>query len=359
MDKAEPETPFLAVDLDLLERNVARIARTIIRDGGKNWRPHVKAIKTPAIAHKLLAAGAIGVTCAKVSEAEVMVASGIRDVLIANQVVGASKLRRLANLNRHARVIAAVDARDNVDEADRVAGATGAVIPVVIEVDVGLQRSGVQPGDAVVELARYIGSRKHARFAGLMTWEGHTTRIADPKQKIAAIHESVGKIVESAAACERAGMRVEIVSCGGTGTYAVTARIAGVTELQAGGGVFGDVRYRDEYGIDHDCALTVWTTVVSRPRPDRIICDAGWKAMACYPTRPVPIGLDAVKEIRMSAEHTTLDMARAVPHPKVGDRLQFIVGYSDSTVFLHDNLIAMRNGAIELTWPLLARGKLQ
>lgn len=359
MNQVLPETPFLAVDLDLLDRNIARMAQTIVREGGKAWRPHVKAIKTPAIAHKLLTAGAIGVTCAKLSEAEVMVSAGIRDVLVANQIVGARKLRRLASLNRHAQVMAAVDARENVDDAERVGAEEGSVIPLLIEVDIGMRRSGVEPGSAVVELAQHVAARQHVRLAGLMAWEGHTVKIADAAQKKAAIRDSVAKLVESAAACERAGCHIGIVSCGGTGTYAVTAQIAGVTELQAGGGVFGDVRYRDEYRVDHDCALTVWTTVVSRPKPDRIVCDAGWKAMAAYPVLPQPIGLDGVAALRISAEHATLDLARAAPTPRVGDTIQFIVGYSDSTVFLHDELVAMRNGAVELIWPLLARGKLR
>jgi D-serine deaminase-like pyridoxal phosphate-dependent protein len=159
--------------------------------------------------------------------------------------------------------------------------------------------------------------------------------------------------------CRDAGLPVEIVSCGGTGTYAVTSRIDGVTEIQAGGGIFGDVRYRDEYKVDHLCALTIWTTVISRPNPTRIILDAGWKAMARFPTQPMPIGLTNVKEIAMSAEHTRIDLLSPAVNPKSGERLQFTAGYSDSTVFLHDTLFAMRNGAVEQVLPLLARGKLQ
>jgi D-serine deaminase-like pyridoxal phosphate-dependent protein len=354
-----PETPFLAVDLDLLDRNIARMAQIIIRDGGKNWRPHVKAIKTPAIAHKLLAAGAIGVTCAKLSEAEVMVAAGVRDILIANQVVGAAKIHRLANLNRHACVIAAVDHHKNVEEMDHIAASHGVKMPVLIEVDVGLERAGVAPGGAVLSLAKTISAFRHIRFAGVMAWEGHTAAISDPKQKEEAIRRAVDKIVQSAAMCEQAGIAVDIVSCGGTGTYPVTSRIAGVTELQAGGGVFGDIRYRDECSIPHECALTVWTSVISRPKPDRIVCNAGWKAMACFPTLPSPAGLGEIREIKLSAEHTKIDLVYPVEQPRVGDCLQFIVGYSDSTVFLHDTLFAMRDGAVELIWPLLGRGKLQ
>src|SRR5258708_17590753 len=141
-----PETPFLTVDMDMLEQNIARMARTIIHEGKKSWRPHVKAIKTPAIAHKLIDAGAIGVTCAKLSEAEVMIGAGIRDVLIANQIVSPSKLRRLAHLNRNARVLVAVDNVRNVEEIECACADLDITIPVLIELDIGLQRSGLSPG---------------------------------------------------------------------------------------------------------------------------------------------------------------------------------------------------------------------
>lgn len=354
-----PETPFLAVDLDLLEHNIDRMARTIIHEGRKTWRPHVKAIKSPAIAHKLIAAGAIGVTCAKLGEAEVMAASGIGEVLIASQIVSPGKMRRLAHLNRRAHVPVVVDDRGNVDQLEDVATAFEVTIPVLIELDIGLQRAGVAPGRDVVALAKIINRKKHVHFAGLMAWEGHTTRIPAAEDKERAIRESVARIVGSAEMCRDAGLPVEIVSCGGTGTYMITSRIDGVTELQAGGGVFGDIRYRDDYKVDHPCALTVWTTVISRPTPTRIVVDSGWKAMAQFPKQPLPVGLSDVREIKMSAEHTRIDLTTPTDDLKRGDWLQFIVGYSDSTVFLHDVLYAVRNGAVELALPLLARGKIQ
>jgi D-serine deaminase-like pyridoxal phosphate-dependent protein len=288
-----------------------------------------------------------------------MVAAGIGDVMIGSQIVSPEKIRRLAHLNRRAHVLAVVDDIGNVDQMESVAATLGVTIPVLIELDIGMHRAGMRPDADVVALAKAITARKHVRFEGLMAWEGHTTQIADAKEKENAIRDAVGGIIRCAAMCRGAGLNVEIVSCGGTGTYAVTSRIEGVTEIQAGGGVLGDVRYRDEYHVDHACALTVWTTVISRPSPTRVILDAGWKAMAQFPTLPQPMGLDDVKDIRLSAEHARIDLHAPSERPQRGERVQCIVGYSDSTVFLHDVLYAMRNGLVEQTLPLLARGKIQ
>lgn len=354
----EIETPFLAVDLAILERNIARMAKTICKEGGKSWRPHVKAIKSPAIAHMMLAAGASGVTCAKLSEAEVMVQAGIRDVLIANQIIDRSKLARLVALNRYARVLVGIDDFTQAQLLNDAAAAADIVAPVLIELDIGIGRCGVEPGAQVVELAQKIASLSHVKFCGLMGWEGHATTIADPAEKDLKVREAVGKLVDSAQLCREGGLDVEIVSAGGTGTYAFTAQIAGVTEIQAGGGAFGDIRYRDQYHIDHECALTVCTTVISRPSPTRIIVDAGWKAMSNFPAMPEPIDLQDCIGLSLNAEHTRLDLAQPSATPRVGDRISFIVGYSDSTVFLHDTLHGTREGRPEQSFPLLARGKL-
>ena len=195
-----------------------------LRDAGVGWRPHTKAIKTPAIAHLLLRAGAFGVTCAKVGEAEVMAAAGVRDILIANQVVGESKIARLVNLLPYADVVVAVDSRENVEALNRRACAVGRRLRVVIEVDVGMHRAGVLPV-RVLELATCMASRPGLRFAGVMGWEGQAVGIADPAEKERAVAESVRSADGLAAACASAGFACDIVSCGGTGTYQITSRL--------------------------------------------------------------------------------------------------------------------------------------
>jgi D-serine deaminase-like pyridoxal phosphate-dependent protein len=355
--KRDIDTPALVLDLDVMQRNVDRMAGTF-RAAGVGWRPHTKAIKTPAIAHKLLQAGALGVTCAKVGEAEVMAAAGIRDILIANQVVGDSKIARVVNLLPHADVVVGVDSRVNVEALNRAACEVGRRLRVVIEVDIGMHRAGVLPS-AAVEFARFVSSQPGLRFAGLMGWEGQTVRIADRSDKERAVVDSVRSLTDSAAACADAGLPCEIVSCGGTGTYQITSRLPGVTEIQAGGGIFADVYYREEMHVDHECALTVLATVTSRPTPDRIICDAGKKTMSSDAATPRPLLELDVTSVGLSAEHARISLGGPSETPRVGDKIEFVVGYTDTTTMLHDEIYGVRDGRLEVIWPILGRGKLR
>jgi D-serine deaminase-like pyridoxal phosphate-dependent protein len=355
---AELDTPALLVDLDALDRNIATMRGIIVGEAGVGWRPHTKAIKTPALARRLLDAGAFGVTCAKLGEAEVLAAAGIRDILIANEVVGPAKMRRLAALARPADPIVAVDCEEQVAALDAAAREAGVRLRVVVEVNIAMNRAGVEPGDPVVELGRRVADRRGLRFAGLMGWEGgRLAGIPDPAQKRQAIEAAVGRLTASAAGCRAAGLPVDIVSCGGTGTYWISARLPGVTEIQAGGGIFGDVHYRKDYGVAHEYALTILTTVVSRPTATRLVCDAGWKSISAYPRMPEPVGLGPVTRVALSAEHATVELAEAAEAPRVGDRIVFVPGYTDSTVFLHDELHAVRDGRVEATWPISGRGR--
>ncbi len=351
-----PHHPHLVLDLDAFERNVARLAGSIVREGGKRWRPHVKAIRSPELARRLQAAGAQGVTCATVAEAAAMVQAGITDVLVANQVVERLALRQLAILNREATVHATIDAPEHIRLLATAANAAEVRIPVLIEVDVGLQRAGVLPGEAAVVLARAVVAEPALRFAGLMAWEGHTTRIADPVAKQAAVEEAVGRLTRSAEACRAAGIAVDIVSCGGTGTYCFSHRIAGVTEIQAGGGVFGDLRYRTEFHLPLEPALRLRARVVARPSARRLVSDAGWRWHGVYPLAAQPLGLPAVTRMAHAAEHCTLDFAEDCTHPAVGQSIDFDVGYADATTFLHPALYPQRAGRPEAVLPLLRPG---
>jgi D-serine deaminase-like pyridoxal phosphate-dependent protein len=357
-DKTDVDTPALLVDLDALEANIARISAAC-RRSGINWRPHTKGIKVPQIARKLIDAGAIGITCAKLGEAEVMAARGFSDILIANQIVGPQKIARLVALRPKSDVMIAVDCRENVAAIADAARAAGVTIRVVIEVNMGMNRAGVEPGAGCLALARFIATQKGVRFAGLMGWEGQTAGIPDQKTKEAAVRAAVSAIVQTAEMCREAGLPVDIVSCGGTGTYWISAAQPGITEIQAGGGVFCDVHYAKDFGVAHPYALTIMTTVTSRPTPNRIVCDAGKKTMSSDAAVPEPLGLGTLRSVRLSAEHGAVELETPSETPRVGDRLEWVVGYSDTTVHLHDDIYATRRGRIEAVWPIVGRGRIR
>jgi D-serine deaminase-like pyridoxal phosphate-dependent protein len=351
------DTPAVLIDLDAFERNIAAMASDIA-DRNCAWRPHSKAHKSPAVAHMQIAAGAIGIACAKVGEAEVMAAAGVRSILIANQIVGPIKTRRLAQLAHHSDVITSVDAIENVRELDAAAREYGSRIGVAIEVNTGMNRSGAEAGAATVALAQEIAACQGLRFAGVMAWEGQAMAMAAGEERDAEIVRACRSLVETADAIRALGIPVEIVSAGGTGTYLTSAAVEGITEVQAGGGIFGDKIYRD-FGANVEPALTLMTQVVSRPTPYRIIVDAGRKSIDPSLRQPIVKGIETTQPIGLSAEHgkITLDTPSETPRP--GDRIELWVGYGDQCNHLHENFYGIRNGIVETIWPIAARGRLQ
>lgn len=350
------DTPALLVDLDIMEANIAHVAAAC-RAQGVAWRPHFKGHKTIEIARKQIAAGAIGLTCAKLGEAEVLADAGIRDLLIANQIVGPAKLRRLVALLDRADVIVSVDNEQNVH--DLAAAMQGKRLRVVIEVDTGMKRAGVAPGAPAAALADIIAQHAALKFVGVMGWEAHTTAIQDPAAKEKAVVAAIGLLTQSADSCRKAGHDVQIVSCGGTGTLLYCVQQPGVTEVQVGGAIFCDQHYRTHYNIDLPQALTVLTTVTSRPTPTRVILDAGKKAMSMDAALPRPLGIPPMKDLRLSAEHAQIELEAPSDSPRIGDRVPLVVGYSDTTVHLHEEIVATRKGAVEAVWRVAARGKLK
>jgi D-serine deaminase-like pyridoxal phosphate-dependent protein len=355
--KDDLDTPALWVDLDKMERNISRLA-SYFREAGVGWRPHTKGIKVPAIAHKCIAAGAIGVTCAKLAEAEVMAAAGVKDILIANQVVGPIKATRLVNIQRHADVMVAVDSVHNAQEISRAATSRGVRVRVLIEVNSGMDRCGVEPGQPVVDLAMNVAALPGIHLAGVMAWEGHVVAMKDPVEKARVCEASVKKLTDSAELCRKAGLRIDIVSCGGSGSYQITSHLPGVTEIQAGGAVFTDVTYAG-WGVPLEPSLFVLATVVSRPAATRAVCDAGQKTIDNIVSSPKVMGYEGVRVKGLSAEHGTLELAGAEVPLKVGDKIDLMTSYGDFTVYKHDYLYGVRSGMVETQWSVQARGALQ
>jgi D-serine deaminase-like pyridoxal phosphate-dependent protein len=356
--KSALDTPALLVDLDVMEANMARIVAAC-RAHGVAWRPHSKPHKTPDITKMQVAAGAIGVTCAKLGEAEVMAAAGIRDILIANQIVGPVKISRLIELAKRAEPIVCVDSMDNVTELDEAFRRSNRRLRVAIEVDIGMNRAGVQPGLPVVSLAGEITRRPGLQFVGVEGWEAHATRIADPAEKEHTVRDAVAALTTSAQACREAGYQVEMVSCGGTGTFPYCVQQPGVTEVQVGGAIFSDMHYRTHYHVDFEPALTVLAIVSSRPTPTRIVVDAGKKAMSGDAAMPAPRNLPPILAMNVAAEHTKIELEHPSEIPGIGDKIEFTVGYSDTTVHLHEEIVGIRDGRVEAVWQVAGRGKIK
>jgi D-serine deaminase-like pyridoxal phosphate-dependent protein len=352
----ELDTPVLLLDLDRFERNIKRMA-TFFAGRPANLRPHAKSHKCPRIALRQLAAGAVGITCAKLGEAEVMAAAGARDILIANEVVGIPKVLRLAELADRCNLMVAVDDAANVEELSAACRARGVSLRVLVEVDIGMQRCGVQPGSMALALARQVTAAPHLSFVGLQGYEGHLVGILDPQERADKVRAAMGLLQETKDLLEMEGLPVPIVSGGGTGTYDVSGSIPPMNEIQAGSYVFMDTKYiqvRPEF----ESSLTVLTMVLSRPVPERIIVDAGMKAMTHEFGWPEPLGVPGASVVVLSEEHGKLEVADpGAVSLRPGDRVRFMPSHGCTTVNLHDALYVVQDDVLVDIWPIEARGR--
>jgi len=349
----EIDTPALLLDLDRLEANIARMA-AFFADRPAALRPHTKTHKCPIIAHKQIEIGAIGVTCAKLDEAEVMALAGIRDILIANQIVGRRKIRRLIGLAGWTEVMVAVDEARNVADLSAAATSKGVSVRVLVEVDVGMGRCGVEPGEPAVALARQVASSPGLIFEGLMGYEGHAVLRPTFEERREKAEAAMALLIRTKEQVEASGLEMRIVSAGGTGTYDISGAYAGVTEIQAGSYATMDVRYRD-CGLPFECAVACLATVISVPRPGIAITDAGMKALTPEFGMPEVAHRRGIVVTKLSEEHGTLKLADGVSLCS-GDKIELIPSHGCTTINLHDEFYALRNGVVEAIWPIAARG---
>ena len=362
--KSELDTPAYCVHRDVLDANIAKMA-SFLAERGKQWRPHAKCHKSPIVARKQIDAGAIGVTVAKVSEAEVYVDAGISDVLIANLVVGRPKLARLAELCRRADPIVCIDHYAQAEMLSAACTEADVACRVILEIDVGLERVGVRPGKDALLLAQGVAALPGVTLVGIMGYEGHLLTIADPAEKRERIEEAMNVLRINRDMLLENGLPCDVVSAGGTGSYQITADCPGVTELQAGGGVFADPFYLDVCQVTGlEPALRVIATVVSRPHLDRAIIDAGRKTIHWGIHPPVVAGTVDGRPLlettvqSLSAEHGTLQLGPAARELAIGDKIELIPGYSDHTTVLHDRFFVLQEDRVIDQWPIAARGML-
>jgi D-serine deaminase-like pyridoxal phosphate-dependent protein len=358
MTLAQVATPALLVDRDAMDANIAALADYLSRAApGIRLRPHGKTQKSPDVARRQVAAGAIGVCCQTVAEAEAMAASGIADVLLSNQIADAAKAARVAALAGTCRMSVCVDDAAQVLLLSAAATAAGTILHVLVEVDVGGGRCGVGTPAAALSLATIIATSPGLTFDGLQAYHGRAQHLRSPEERREAIATASVMAAETAALIRRSGLSCDTITGAGTGTFEQEAASAVYTELQCGSYVFMDA----DYGLNlRDPAdgrpffrqsLTILTTVISVPFPERVVCDAGLKAMSLDSGPPSLARHPDLTFGGCSDEHTKMEaVAGAVFRP--GDQLQLIPGHCDPTVAMHDWIVVHAEGIVTDLWPV-------
>lgn len=353
------DTPCLLVELDAYERNIERMAK-FMQDNGLRHRAHAKNHKCAVIAHEQMAAGAVGVCCQKVSEAEALVNAGVPDVLVSNQVINPNMIERLAAMATRAKVMVCVDDIDNIDDLSAAAVRFNAHIGVLVEIDVGAGRCGVAPGAAAVPLAQKIDAAVNLTFKGLQAYQGKAQHVHDYDERKAHIDNAVEQVKDTVRQLAEAGLECELVAGAGTGTFAFEGSSGVYNELQCGSYIFMDADYqrvqKQGGGIidDFDNSLFIYTTVMSKTKKEKAICDAGLKAQSVDSGVAVVYGRDDIEYIGASDEHGVI--SDPDNRLKLGEKLYLVPGHCDPTVNIYDNLIGIRNGVVERIMPVTARG---
>ncbi|HEX6155708.1 MAG TPA: DSD1 family PLP-dependent enzyme [Burkholderiales bacterium] len=340
------DTPALVLDLDAFEKNLNTLNAAVGRK--VRVRPHAKTHKCPDVAKRQIALGAVGMCCQKVSEAEAMVEGGVQDVLVSNEIVGAPKLARLAELSRRAKIGVCVDNAENVRQLK-------GDLDVYIEIDVGMRRCGVPPGAPAVALAREI-LKSGFRFGGLQAYHGRAQHIRSMEERHAVIETAAQHVQHTKRLLKEAGIECPIVTGAGSGTFMLEVEAGAWDEIQCGSYAFMDVDYaKNEWAAPlprFEHALFVLSTVMSRPSAEVAIVDAGLKASS------VDSGMPGVwqKELRYTHASDEHGWVEGKSPPALGEKLLLVPGHCDPTINLYDWYVCVRRGRVEALWPITARG---
>lgn len=356
------DTPALLLDEQRLRSNIA-VMQAKATAAGMALRPHAKAHKCAQVARLQMAAGAAGLCCAKLGEAEALALAGVPDLLITTPVVGSLKIARLMRLARLTAVRVVVDDERNIHELARAAHAAGIVLAVVIEVDVGQGRCGVPPGPRAAQLAYRVGAEPALALAGMQGYQGRLQCVADYAERRAGVVSAMAALARSVDAVRQAGMDVPVITGGGTGSFPIDIELASLTELQPGSYVTMDRAYTavdwsgKDAGMPLQRPLSILASVISRPARGRAILDVGWKSASSDGAAPVCLGHpelifefagDEHGQVR-AANGGDLDLA-------CGDRIELMPGHCDTTVNLYDRFVVHAQGRAHATWPIEARG---
>jgi len=360
MDLAQVDTPALLLDLDAFERNLARLTESL-RGTSVRVRPHAKSHKCPEIALRQIARGAVGVCCQKVSEAEALVHGGVGDVLVANEVVGSRKLARLAELARQAHMSVCVDDASNVAELAQAVREAGVSLDVLVEVNVGANRCGVEAGEPALTLAGLIAKSPGLRFAGVHAYHGAAQHLRTPQERREAIAQAVSKVQATLRLLESNGLTAEVVTGAGTGTYLLEAASGVYNEIQPGSYIFMDADYGRNLGDDgkpthvFEQSLFILATVMSHTVRTRAVVDAGLKAHSIDSGMPLVMDVPGASYTKASDEHGVIELA-GPGKLKLGQKVRLVPGHCDPTVNLYDWLVCCRGESVEAIWPISARG---
>ena len=355
------DTPFLAVDLNLVEQNINDLISRYKRFPQVSIRPHQKTAKCPAFARMLLERGARGICVAKLSEAEVFVEDGIKDILITTEIVGDLKIARLFKLLKTAPEIKIVV--DNFDVVKRLQeafddNAHGEKVQVLIDYNVGQDRTGVETQEEVLMLAEKISECPGLDLIGIQGYEGHLQHL-DATTREVRCREAMRKLVSAADALRANGFDISVVTTGGTGTGEICASVDGITEVQPGSFIFMDVAYRNATGGAYRNALKLVSTVISKPNKNRAVVDAGTKSLSVDMGYAEPCNQPSWSYRPAGDEHGVLESEVGEINLVVGDRVALLPSHIDTTVALHDVFHVIRDDAFVDTWVIAARGKVQ
>jgi D-serine deaminase-like pyridoxal phosphate-dependent protein len=336
-------TPSLLIDLEAMESNLRQMA-AFFNGSGPKLRPHFKAHQVLSLAKRQMKHGAIGVTCARLEQAEKLVRQGIHNILIANEIAGESKIRDFIDLGRRAPVLVAVDNAEVATDMARLAGERRAQVNVLVDVDVRLARCGVMPGQPALALTHVI-LEKGLNFRGLMGYEGHVALPPGP-EKDGVVCDALRRLTETKSLIEQAGIPVGIVSCGGTSDFSIAAKCPHVTEIQAGSYLLMDSSYAP-FAPEFRPSLSILSTVISKTHGERIVVDAGLRAMSGEHGLPSVKGAPGLRTKALHIEHSILEITDSTLPIEVGTKVEICVRFLDQTLVLHDHLFAVRNGEVE------------
>jgi D-serine deaminase-like pyridoxal phosphate-dependent protein len=348
----EIETPALLLDMDALEQNI-RVMGDFFKGKSSKLRPHFKTDKCPRISHMQIAAGAKGITCSKLGEAEVLAAAGIKDILIANQIVSPEKLLRVAGLAKSGvRLTMLADDAGNVRDIAEAAKACGTEIRLLVEIDVGMGRCGVNTAEEALALARVIVATDGVIFEGIQAYEGHLSHNPVVAERRAGVDGMIKKVTGAVELLKQNGIAVNEISGGGTGTYDLTGDNTIWTEIQAGSYLFMDLEY-NKLGLKFEQALTVLTSVIHK-RDGFAVTDAGMKTCGTDQGLPEIKGHPEIA-VALNEEHGKLaDVNNAL---RLGQKVEYLPGHCCTAVNLNDEYYCVRGGYLEAVWPIAGRGK--